>query len=98
MNNKSLGEPDFMLVMIPYFAEVLAADISDNIKTLRLEAMKRVQNYLNHYEKLGYMPKLLCTIAEKKCKYIMTVTTEVDIEQIVNTGRRILFGMEPADF
>lgn len=83
MNNKSLEEPDFTVVMIPYFAEVIAADISDSIRMLRFDAMKRVQSYLHHYENLGYMPKLLCAIAEKKCKYIMAVTTKADVEQIV---------------
>ena len=57
MNNKSLEEPDFTVVMIPYFAEVIAADISDSIRMLRFDAMKRVQSYLSHYEKLGYMPR-----------------------------------------
>lgn len=83
MNNKSLKEPDFTVVMIPYFAEVIAADISDSIRMLRFDAMKRVQSYLSHYEKLGYIPKLLCAIAEKKCEYIMAVTTKADVEQIV---------------
>lgn len=83
MNNRSLAESDFMLVMIPYFAEVIAADISDSIRMLRFDAMKRVQTYLHHYEKLGYMPKLLCAIAEKKCEYIMAVTSKAEVEQIV---------------
>lgn len=83
MNNKYLEEPDFTVVMIPYFAEVIAADISDSIRILRFDAMKQVQSYLSHYEKLGYMPKLLCAIAEKKCEYIMAVTTKADAEQIV---------------
>ena len=83
MNAKPLEKMDFTVVMIPYFAEVIAADISDHIRMLRFDAMKRVQNYLHHYEKLGYLPKLLCAIAEKKCEYIMTATTKADVEQIV---------------
>lgn len=83
MKNKSLAESDFTVVMIPYFAEVIACDIPDSIRALRFEAMKRVQNYLRHYEKLGYMSKLLCAIAEKKCEHIMAVTTKADVEQIV---------------
>ena len=65
-----LKKMDFTVVMIPYFAEVIVADISDHIRMLRFDAMKRVQTYLHHYEKLGYIPKLLCAIAEKKCEYI----------------------------
>ena len=78
-----LKKMDFTVVMIPYFAEVIAGDIPDHIRFLRFDAMKRVQSYLSHYEKLGYMPKLLCAIAEKKCEYIMAVTTKADAEQIV---------------
>ena len=83
MNEKLLGKKDFTVVMIPYFAEVITDDIPDHIRMLRFEAMKRVQNYLRHYEKLGYMSKLLCAIAEKKCEHIMAVTTKADVEQIV---------------
>lgn len=83
MKDKSLAESDFTVVMIPYFAEVIAADVSDHIRMLRFDAMKRVQSYLSHYEKLGYMPKLLCAIAEKKCEYIMAVTSKAEVEQIV---------------
>ena len=39
MNNKSLEEPDFTVVMIPYFAEVIAADISDSIRMLRFDGL-----------------------------------------------------------
>lgn len=83
MKDKSLAESDFTVVMIPYFAEVIAADVSEHIRMLRFDAMKRVQSYLHHYEKLGYMPKLLCAIAEKKCEYIMAVTSKAEVEQIV---------------
>ena len=85
MNNKSLVEPEFMVVMTPYFAEVIAGDIPERIRFLRFEAMKRVQDSLCHYENLGYMPKLLCAIAEKKCEYIMAATTKAEAEQIVES-------------
>ena len=74
-----LKKMDFTAVMIPYFVEVIAGDIPDHIKSLRFEAMKRVQDSLCYYEKLGYMPKLLCAIAEKKCKYIMAATAKADM-------------------
>lgn len=37
-----LKKMDFTTVMIPYFAEVIAGDIPDHIRSLRFEAMKRV--------------------------------------------------------
>ena len=45
MNGDPPERTDFTVVMIPYFAEVIAADISDHIRMLRFDAMKRVQNY-----------------------------------------------------
>lgn len=77
---------DFVIVMKPYFVEVILSDISDHIKDLRVQTMRRVQNNLYHYKKLGYLPKLLCAIADQKCRYIMTVTTKADAEQIVKPG------------
>lgn len=89
---------EFKIVMLPYFAEVFTADISDSIRMLRFDALKRGQSYLSHYKILGYMPKLLCAIAEKKCEYIMAVTSKADVEQIVKpscphyTGNRFIPG------
>lgn len=74
---------NFMLIIIPYFAEVIAADMPDRLRSLRFSAIKEVQRYLQHYQKLGYMPKLLCAIAEKKCTFIMEAVTKADMERIM---------------
>ena len=74
---------EFTIVMLPYFAELIVADMPDSVRNLRFDAMRQVQDYLHHYEVLGYMPGLLCVIAEKKCRYIMAVTTKADMEQII---------------
>ena len=74
---------EFTIVMLPYFAELIVADMTDSVRNLRFDAMRQVQDYLHHYEMLGYMPGLLCVIAEKKCRYIMAATTKADMEQII---------------
>lgn len=74
---------EFTIVMLPYFAELIVADMPDSVRNLRFDAMRQVQDYLHHYEMLGYMPGLLCVIAEKKCRYIMAAATKADMEQII---------------
>jgi len=76
-------EKDFMLVMIPYFAEVLTADMPDSVRLLRFQALKGVQQYLNRYQENGYLPELVSAIAEKKCKRILTLTTKAEMERLV---------------
>lgn len=74
---------EFTIVMLPYFAELIVAHMPDSVRNLRFDAMRQVQDYLHHYEMLGYMPGFLCVIAEKKCRYIMAATTKADMEQII---------------
>ena len=74
---------EFTIVMLPYFAELIVADMPDSVRNLCFDAMRQVQDYLHHYETLGYMPGLLCVIAEKKCRYIMAAATKADMEQII---------------
>ena len=74
---------EFTIVMLPYFAELIVADMPDSVRNLRFDAMRQVQDYLHHYEVLGYMPGFLCVIAEKKCRYIMAAATKADMEQII---------------
>lgn len=80
---KADSDNDFMLAMIPCFAEIITADIPDRIRMLRFTAMKEVQKYLWHYQKLGYMPKLLFAIAEKKCELIGSITSKAEMEKVI---------------
>lgn len=89
MNNNPVTEKstnlddDFMLVMIPYFAEIIMANVTDQVRTLRFTAMKEVQKYLRHYQELGYISKLLLAIAEKKCELICTVTSKAEMDKVI---------------
>lgn len=67
------------------FVKILMSnDISEKIKELRLSALKELYNYLNHYEKLGYVDKLICKIAEKKIDMIMKIETKEEKDKVIN--------------
>lgn len=59
-----------MMVIIPCIAEIAVSDTPERVKKLRLGAVSELQRYLHYYRQLGYMPKLLYAIADKKCRMI----------------------------
>ena len=64
--------------MILFFAcadILMDEDASDDLKGLRLEALKKLQTSLNHYDRLGYISQLTTAIAEKKCRMIKEATS-----------------------
>ena len=61
-------EADYMMVIIQCIAEIAASDTPERVKKLRLGAISELQRYLHYYRQLGYMPKLLYAIADKKCR------------------------------
>ena len=63
-------EDDYMMVIIPCIAEIAVSDTAERVKKLRLGAVSELQRYLHYYRQLGYMPKLLYAIADKKCRMI----------------------------
>lgn len=63
-------EDDYMMVIIPCIAEIAVSDTPERVKKLRLGAVSELQRYLHYYRQLGYMPKLLYAIADKKCRMI----------------------------
>ena len=61
------------IILIQAFVEILFDEkISDDIKTLRINGLKTLSNYLECYENHGYVEKLINKIAEKKTKMIMS--------------------------
>ena len=75
---------DFEMVIFFAFAEiVMDEDASDNLKSLRIDALKKVQRSLNHYHHLGYIPELTRAIAEKKCRMIKEATSKSDMEKFL---------------
>ena len=75
---------DFEMVIFFAFAEiVMDEDASDNLKSLRIDALKKVQRSLNHYHHLGYIPELTRAIAEKKCRMIKEATSKSEMEKFI---------------
>ena len=74
----------FEMVIFFAFAEiVMDEDASDDLKSLRIDALKKVQRSLNHYHHLGYIPELTRAIAEKKCQMIKEATSKSDMEKFL---------------
>ena len=75
---------DFEMVIFFAFAEiVMDEDASDDLKSLRIDALKNVQRSLNHYHHLGYIPELTRAIAEKKCRMIKEATSKSEMEKFL---------------
>ena len=75
---------DFEMVIFFAFAEiVMDEDASDDLKSLRIDALKKVQRSLNHYHHLGYIPELTRAIAEKKCRMIKEATSKSEMERFL---------------
>ena len=75
---------DFEMVIFFAFAEiVMDEDASNDLKSLRIDALKKVQRSLNHYHHLGYIPELTRAIAEKKCRMIKEATSKSEMEKFL---------------
>ena len=75
---------DFEMVIFFAFAEiVMDEDASDDLKSIRIDALKKVQRSVNHYHHLGYIPELTRAIAEKKCRMIKEATSKSEMEKFL---------------
>ena len=75
---------DFEMVLFFAFAEiVMDDDASGNTKSIRIDALKKVQRSLNHDHHLGYIPELTRAIAEKKCRMIKEATSKSEMEKFL---------------
>ena len=75
---------DFNLALIPLVAELASQqDISDSLRTLRLNAIGQLTAHLNYYKSLGYIDRLLYAIAEKKGKMIMETSSKSEMEKVL---------------
>ena len=72
-----------MMVIIPCIAEIAASDTPERVKKLRLGAVSELQRYLHYYRQLGYVPKLLYAIADKKCRMIVSATTKAEMQKLI---------------
>ena len=75
---------DFEMVIFFAFAEIVMDETAtDDLKSIRIDALKKVQRSLNHYHHLGYIPELTRTIAEKKCRMIKEATSKSEMEKFL---------------
>ena len=79
-----------MMVIIPCIAEIAASDTPERVKKLRLGAVSELQRYLHYYRQLGYMPKLLYAIADKKCRMIVSATTKAEMQKLIRPNVRTM--------
>ena len=50
---------DYEMVLFFTFAEIVMDEsASNNLKELRIDALKEIQRSLNHYHHLGYIPEM----------------------------------------
>ena len=75
---------DFEMVIFFTFAEIVMDESASNdLKELRIDALKKVQRSLNHYHHLGYIPELTTAIAQKKCQMIKQATSKTEMQRIL---------------
>ena len=75
---------DYKSVILTSLAYAATEDgVTDRIRELRFSALKDLTAILNHYEKLGYMDELICKIAEKKTKMILSATSRQETKKLL---------------
>ena len=82
--NEMLSAGDYEIVMCVLFAEVLAGEMTEQYRNLRMEALVRLRGVLAQYQKRMYHDKLLSGIASKKGKMILKATSKAEINRILH--------------
>ncbi len=78
-------DTDYITVLIPYFTEIaFAQDVSDKVRSLRLDAFGTLKARLAFYKERGYMDSLLCAIARKKAAMILETSTKTEMEKVMS--------------
>lgn len=72
----------FDRILMRESAEIVAQEMSERIKAIRLSVITETRKYLSQYARLGYMPELLCAIAEKKCAKLKTISTKEEARRL----------------
>lgn len=80
-NNTDYG---FAISLIKAFVEILFDEkTSDDIKTLRIDGLKKLNNYLQYYKKRGYIESLINKIADEKIKMIMKIKSKNEMNKML---------------
>ena len=57
--------------------------MSDKVRIIRFDVIKRLQSILAFYRKRGYRSELLCGIAEKKCRMILSTSSKEKMDRVL---------------
>ncbi len=71
------------LVIAGCLAEIITSDKTDKITELRLSALNTVRDQLLTYQGFGIIQRLLTAIAEKKCKFLMEITSKTEMAKML---------------
>lgn len=82
--DEMLSAGDYEIVMCVLFAEVLAGEMTEQYRNLRMEALMHLRSVLAQYQKRMYHDKLLSGIASKKGKMILKATSKAEINRILH--------------
>lgn len=58
----------FDRILMRESAEIVAQEMSERIKAIRLSVITETRKYLSQYARLGYMPELQCAIAKRSVR------------------------------
>lgn len=81
--DESNNQTPWELVIANCLAEVLTSDVSDKTKELRLSALNTVRAQVCAYQGFGIIQRLLTAIAEKKCKFLMEITSKTEMTKML---------------
>jgi len=82
--NDGVKDLDFNFAILPFVAELITQEGGLNaVQELRLDALKRLMQYLNYYKKLGYVERILYGLAEKKGRMIMQISSKTEMEKLL---------------
>lgn len=81
--DESDNQTPWELVIANCLAEVLTSDVSDKTKELRISALNTIRAQVYAYQGFGIIQRLLTAIAEKKCKFLMEITSKTEMTQML---------------
>lgn len=77
-----MTQNNFEVILSKESSAIMAQEMPERVKELRLSVISEMRKHLSRYARLGYMPELLCAIAEKKCAKLKTISTKEDARRL----------------
>lgn len=77
-----MTQNNFEVILSKKSSAIMAQEMPERVKELRLSVISEMRKHLSRYARLGYMPELLCAIAEKKCAKLKTISTKEEARRL----------------